>query len=192
MKSKESIKLKRGQKEIVLKKIPDRFAVRLKKGIAKDTPMFEASYGKPETEAKHIDSAHLDNMEIYSIEESKMEGTVDNLRTISQTEVVTHMYSSGDSSEGAFIPTGTMTIQFDPKLEKKDREKLLKTHGLEILRELDYLPHGYIVRLTSSSTKNPLKIAHILQAQDGIVIAEPDLSFKVSYKFIPTDTLYPE
>lgn len=191
MKSGEPIKLKRGQKEIVLKKIPDRFAVRLKKGRAKDASMLETSTVKLEGEAMHIDSAYLDNMEIFSIEESKMEKTVDNLRTVPQNEIVTHMYSSDDSPDGAFIPTGTMTIQFNPDLEKKEREKILRTHGLEIDRELDYLPHGYLVKLTSASTRNPLKIAQTLQSQDGIIIAEPDLSFKVSYKFIPNDTLYP-
>lgn len=166
--------------------------MRLKKGRAKDATMLEASSGKLEGEAIHIDSALDENMEIFSIEESKMERTVDNLRAVPQTDVITHMYSSDDTPGGAFIPTGTMTIQFDPNLKNNTREKILKKHGLEIVRDLDYLPHGYIVKLTSASTQNPLKIAQTLQAQDDILLAEPDLSFKVSYKFIPNDTLYPK
>lgn len=190
MKTEKPIKLKRGQREIILKKIPDRFAVRLKKGRAKEETMLETSTGKLEGVVKHIDSAHLDNMEIFSIEENKMEQTVDNLRTVPQNEIVTHMYSSDDSPDGALIPIGTMTIQFSPDLKKTKREEILKEHGLEIEKELDYLPHGYIAKLTSASTKNPLKIAQILQSQKGILVAEPDLSFKVSYNFIPNDTLY--
>ncbi|MBN2348331.1 MAG: S8 family serine peptidase [Bacteroidales bacterium] len=190
MKTGEPIKLKRGQTDIVLKKLSDRFAVRLKKGKAKDVSMFRVSNVKLDGEPRHIDSAHLDNMEIFSVEESKMEKMVNDLRTVPQTDVVTHMYASDDSPDGAFIPTGTMTIQFSPDVKNSEREKILKSHGLQIDRELDYLPHGYIVKLTTASTQNPLKIAFSLQGRKEILIAEPDLSFKVSYKYIPDDTLY--
>lgn len=186
----DKIKLKRGGKEITFKKVPNLFAVRLRKGKAKDASLLGISSAKLDAEPTHVDSAQLDNMEIFSIEESKMEDSVDALRTISQNEIVTHLYSSDDSAEGAFIPIGTMTVQFNPELENNAREEILREHGLEIVKELDYLPHGYVVRLTSASTKNPLKIAQALQKKKGIVIAEPDLSFKVSYKFIPNDTLY--
>lgn len=192
MKPKEPIKLKRGQKDIILKKISDRFAVRLIKGRAKDEAMLEVFSDKLAAEAKHIDSADLENMDIFSIEENKIDDAMTNLRNIPKTDVVTHMYSSDDAPDGAFIPTGTMTIQFSPDLETKKREEILRSHGLEIVRELDYLSQGYIVKLTSASTKNPLKIALELQNQDDILVAEPDLSFKVSYKFIPEDTLYSE
>jgi subtilisin family serine protease len=190
MKSEEPIKLKRGQQEIILRKIPDRFAVRLKKGKAKSTAMLETTSQKIEPDVRHVDSALLDNMEIFSIEGGKMEETVNNLRTVPHTDVVTHMYSSDDTPNGAFIPTGTMTIQFSPDLANQSCEEILKSHGLEVERELDYLPHGYIVKLTSKSTQNPLKIAQTLQARKDILIAEPDLSFKVSYKFKPDDSLY--
>ncbi len=190
MKSNEPIKLKRGQIEIVLRKTPDRFAVRLKIGRAKEASMLENSSGKLEGEIRHIDSAISENMEIFSIEESKMEVTVDHLRTAPQNDIVTHMYSSDNTPDGVFIPTGRMTLQFHPDFKNGDREKLLRKHGLEIERELDYIPHGFIVKLTSASTQNPLKIAQTLQDHKNILIAEPDLSFKVSFKFIPGDTLY--
>ncbi|MCK4749945.1 MAG: S8 family serine peptidase, partial [Bacteroidales bacterium] len=147
---------------------------------------------KLEGKATRIDSANVENMEIFSIEEKIMEDTVDNLRISPQNEVVTHMYTSDDSPDGVFIPTGRMTIQFGPDLENSNREEILKNHGLEIERELDYLAHGYIVKLTSASTENPLKIALKLQVEKEILIAEPDLSFKVSFKFIPNDSLYPD
>jgi subtilisin family serine protease len=192
MATNDPIRLKRGQQEIVLKKVPDRFAVRLKKGRVKYTSMLDDFCKKLEGKAIRIDSANVENMEIFSIEEKIMEDTVDNLRISPQNEVVTHMYTSDDNPDGVFIPTGRMTIQFSPDLDNSTREEILQNHGLEIERELDYLPHGYIIKLTSASTENPLKIALKLQAQKEILIAEPDLSFKVSFKFIPNDNLYPD
>lgn len=61
-----------------------------------------------------------------------------------------------------------------------------------MLKELDFLPHGYTVKLTDASQENPLKIAAKLQQRKEIVTAETDLSFQISLKHIPMDTLYRE
>ena len=190
MNSNEPIKLRRGDTDIVLRKSPDRFAVRLKKGVGKDSSVMKHSIGNLEEGAIHIESAVSERMEIFSIEASKMEGALDRLRADPENEIVTHMYTADSTPEGVFIPTGRMTLQFSPDLNQSARETILRKHGLEIERELDYLPHGYVVMLTSASTQNPIKIAQILQKKSGILVAEPDLSFKVSFKFKPGDTLY--
>ncbi len=190
MKSNGPIKLKRGQKEIILRKAADQFAVRLKVGRVKDASMLHTPSDKLKGKTIHIDSALSENMEIFSIEEGNMEDIMDYLRTVPQNDMVTHMYAADNTPDGVFIPTGRMTIQFSPDQSNRRREKLLRKHGLEVERELDYIPHGYIVKLTSASTQNPLKIAFALQSHKDIIIAEPDLSFKVSYNFIPGDTLY--
>ncbi len=186
------ILLKRGRHEIALKKIPDRFAIRLKKGIAKDMASLRPLNIEKKEEPEHIDSDPSERMEIFSVREHVMEETVDHLRKAPRSEIVTHMYTTDDTPDGAFIPTGRMTIRFTHHTEKETREQILAENGLEIEREIDYLPDGYIVRLTSASKENPLKIAQKLQSQKNVLIAEPDLSFKVAYKFIPKDTLYPQ
>jgi len=187
----DQIKLKRGGKDITFTKVPNLFAVRLKRGKAIDPVMLGLSSLKLDEAPSHIDSAQLDNLEIFTVG-SDMEETVDKLRTVSQNEVVTHIYSVSDSPDGLFIPTGNMTVQFAQDFKKGQRERVLKKHGLEIIRELNYIPQGFLVRLTSASKENPLKIALKLQKQKGVVTAEPDMAFKVAYQYVPDDTLYPQ
>jgi subtilisin family serine protease len=187
------IKLKRGGREVTFKKKPAHFAVRLKQGRAMDEAALEAACGRPEMPVKHVDYAAPENMEIFSVEDaSHMEKTVDDLREAPASDVVSHIYALDDTPEGAVIPTGTITLQFNPDVDAKVREQILAEFGLEVVEDLDFLPHGYTVRLTEASTENPLKIAAKLQERKEIKTAEPDLSFQISLKYVPADSLYRE
>lgn len=189
----DEIKLKRGQQEVTFKKLPDYFAVRLKRGRAANEAALEASSGRPVSEVTHVSSAVAENMEVFSIQKpAKMEEMVDRLRDAPATDVVSHIYALDDTPGSGVIPTGTMTIQFKPNVTTQKREDLLAEFGLEVLEDLDYLPEGYTVRLTDASTENPLKIAAKLQQRPEILVAEPDLAFQVSLKHIPADSLYQE
>jgi len=187
----DEIKLKRGRREVTFKKVPDYFAVRLKQGKAANERALEASLGRPKTEVRHVDSVATENMEVFAVREAAgLEETMDELRTAPASDVITHVYAVDDTPGGAMIPTGTMTIQFKPDVKAEEREKILAEFGLEVLEDLDFLPHGYTVRLTEASTENPLKIAAKLQQRPEIETAEPDLSFQVSLAHVPADPLY--
>lgn len=187
----DEIKLKRGDREVTFKKVPDRFAVRLKQGRAIDEATLEAATGRPRAKVAHVESAAPENLEVFAVEEAgELEATMDEMREAPSSDVVTHMYTLDDTPGGAVIPTGTITVQFKPDVEPDARADILAEHGLEVVEDLDFLPHGYTVRLTDASTENPLKIAAKLQARDDIEAAEPDLSFKISLKYVPADSLY--
>ncbi len=187
----DQIKLKRGRREVTLKKLPTYFAVRLKQGKATNEMTLEVSCGHPKTEVKHVDSVATEKMDIFSVKESaKLEQTMNELRKSPAGDVISHMYSLDNTPGGAVIPTGTMTLQFGPDVNAAEREKILAEFGLEVLEDLDFLPYGYTVRLTGASKENPLKIAAKLQQRKEIKTAEPDLTFKISLKHMPTDNLY--
>lgn len=189
----DEIKLKRGRREVTFKKVPDKFAVRLKQARATDEMALEASCGRPKTEVRHVDSAAPENMEIFAVKEAaELEETMDELRKSPASDVITHMYALDDTPGGAVIPTGTMTVRFKPGVEPTQHERILAEFGLEVVEDLDYVPSGCTVRLTEASKENPLKIAAKLQQREEIETAEPDLSFQVSLKHVPTDTLYRE
>lgn len=189
----DEFKLKRGDHEIILKKVPDYFAVRLRQGRAKDEKALVTSCGHSKSEVKHIDCAAPAKMDIFYIKDTQMlEDTLNELRKAPASEVATHMYRLDDTPGGVVIPTGNMTIQFQSDVKNGLREKILSEHGLEIVEELSYLAHGYSVRLTSASKENPLKIAAKLQARKEIKTAEPDLAFQVELKHAPADNKYPQ
>ncbi|KAA3661481.1 MAG: hypothetical protein DWQ04_16325 [Chloroflexi bacterium] len=192
-KSSNKIVLKRGSREVVYEKVPDQFAVRLKAGEARSPEALQSAVGEIKTAVNHIDSDKQERLDLFTVAEAMMlENTVDEMRATEVAEVVTHTYRIEDSPEGAMIPVGTLTIQFAPTLSQQKREAILAEFGLEIVEHLDYLPDGMTVKLTEKSKENPLKIAYKLQQRSEIVTAEPDLSFQVALKHIPTDTLYTE
>jgi subtilisin family serine protease len=189
----DKIKIKRGDKEVTFEKVPDHFAVRLNQGRAADEASLVRSTGTPMARVSHVDTTGMENLEVFAIEDaSVLESTMDTMREAPASEVITHMYTLDDTPGGAVIPTGTMTIQFKPDVGPEDRAKILGAHGLEVVEDLDFIPFGYTVRLTDASTENPLKIAAKLQEQAEIEAAEPDLSFKISLKYEPIDSLYRE
>jgi subtilisin-like proprotein convertase family protein len=187
----DEIKLKRGDREVTFKKVPDHFAVSLKQDRATDEAALAASTGRPRAKVTHVETTGPENLEVFAVEEAgELEATMDEMREAPASDVITHMYTLDDTPGGAVIPTGTMTVQFKPDVTPDARADILAEHGLEVVENLDFLPHGYTVRLTDASTENPLKIAAKLQERDDIEAAEPDLSFRISLKYVPPDALY--
>ncbi len=189
----DKITLKRGQQEVNFQKVPNCFAVRLKQGKANTERALEASCGTSTSKVKHLDSVTIEKLEIFKTEESDlMEKTVDELRLAHASDVVTHLYALDETADSTVIPTGKITLQFKANIDKKSREQILAEFGLEILEDLDYIPHGYTVQLTAVSKENPLKMAAHLQQRKEIVTAEPDLAFQIAFQAEPSDNLYRE
>lgn len=187
----DKILLKRGNSEVTLTKVPDYFGLRLKQGRAKDEKSLTSCCGKTDAKVEHVDVAEPANIDIFSVsDKTQLESTMQQLRDATASEMVTHVYKLEDGNDGMVIPSSVMTIQFLPTVDKEKREDILVKYGLEILEDIDFIAQGYSVRLTSSSMMNPLKIAAELQAMKEILIAEPDLSFKVALKHKPEDNLY--
>jgi len=189
----DEIKLKRGGREITLKKMPTHFAVRLRQGRARDERALAASCGPPKGEVTHVDTAAVEKMDVFLVKDAaKLDEIMKQLRTAPASDVVTHMYSLDATPGGTVIPTGGMTLQFKSDVPEVKREEILGEFGLEVTEELDFLPNGYTVRLTAASKENPLKIAAKLQQRREVVTAEPDLGFQVAFQHVPTDPLYPQ
>jgi subtilisin family serine protease len=190
----DSIRLKRGQREVTFNKNPHVFGVRLNRGRAANAAALESATGRALPGVRHVDASSRNNVDLFAVPApADLEPVMGNVRQASASSVVTHTYSAQESPGELFIPVGTMTVQFKPDVPDTDREALLAQHGLEIVKDLSFLPQGYSVRLTQTSTENPLKIAAKLQRDPKIVTAEPDLAFKVAlHAPVPSDTLYPE
>lgn len=171
--------------------MPDHFAVCLKQRRAIDEAALAAATGRPRISVVHMESDVAENLEVFAVDDAdELEATMDEMRAAPSSDVITHMYTLDDTPGSAVIPTDTMTVQFTPDVGPDARADILAEHGLEVVEDLDFLSHGYTVRLTDASTENPLKIAAKLQARDDIEAAEPDLSFKISLKYAPPDPLY--
>jgi subtilisin family serine protease len=189
----QGITIKRGGQNITLKKAPNAFAVRLKRGMATSESALESSLGQPKTAVTHVESDAPQRLDVFRLETAgKLEDTMDELRKAPNADVITHLYTIDDAVGAEVIPTGTMTLQFKPDTAKSRQEEILKAYGLEVIKEIDFLPDGLLVRVTSASTENPLKIAARLQQREELIVAEPDLRVPPAWGHTPTDTLYRE
>ncbi len=177
------ITLRRGGREITLKKVPDEFAVRLKHGTATDAKALKACCTITETEVEHIDALAADGLEVFKVKDPlKLDRIVDTLRASPEIDFVSNTYSISDSPGSRVIPTGMLTIQFKPGIAREEQKKILDEFGLQVQKELDYLPNGYSVKPAIEPKEDPLKIAERLQQRKEIEVAEPDLSLKISYE----------
>jgi len=189
-----SIKLKRGHRAITFQKSPSVFGVRLKRGRATDQAALESATGRSLPGVRHVDGSARNDVELFAVAQpSDLDPVMGDLRQAPTSSIVTHTYTAEEAPGELLVPLGTLTVQFKPDVPDAEREAVLARHGLEIVQDLGFLPHGYTVRLTSASTENPLKITAKLQADPTIVTAEPDLAFKAAlHSPVPSDTLYPE
>jgi subtilisin family serine protease len=187
------IKIKRGNREVTFKKLRNLFAVRLKQGVARSPEMLGSTLGDSGEELKHAYSIAPERMEVFRIADpNNIEHATDSLRKAKNSDVVSHVYTVDGTEEGAVVPTGTLTIQFKPGVDKARKEKILAEFGLEVIKDLPYMPEGHTVRLTDESDKNPLKICEQLQRRDEITTAEPDLAFRIRSQYRPSDSLFAE
>ncbi|WDE07894.1 S8 family serine peptidase [Thalassomonas viridans] len=186
-----TMKVKRGNQDISLKKIDDQFAVRLKQGAATSEQELNAVLRQPNIHSCHISAVEPARMDVFSLSDSKdLDRTMDSLRHARESEVISHVYSLDDDQSTPVVPTGKLTVQFKAGVTSQTQEKILGDYGLELVQELDYLPRSYSVSLTQASTMNPLKICVALEALDEIEAAEADLAFEVALKHRPADSLY--
>jgi subtilisin family serine protease len=187
----DDIKIRRGGHDVVYKKVPEYFAVSLKQGSARSPADLEAALGQPVTNSRHVASIAPERMDIFRIDDpARIEETTDRLRDAPGSKIVSHVYAIDETPGGAVVPTGMLTLRFQPGVAKAAREKLLTDYALEIIEDLDYLPEGVSVRLTPASPGNPLKVARELQARPEIAAAEPDISYRVTLAYRPADPLY--
>ena len=187
----DEITIKRGNREVTFKKLPDLFAVRLKQGAARSPEILESALGDAGTGLKHAYSIAPERMDVFRVDDpNQIEDATDRLRASENADVVSHVYTVDGTAQGAVVPTGTLTLQFKPQVEKAQKESILSEFGLEVIEDLKFMPGAHTVRLTEGSDQNPLKISAQLQQRTEILMAEPDLSFRVSFQHRPADTLF--
>ncbi len=172
--------LKRGGRDITLKKVPDKVVLRLKHGSVIGDRALEAYYGVKKIETDQPKANNIEGLNIFKVNDpSKLSTIIDELRAAEQVDFVGNIYTLGQRDNNEVIPTGTMTVQFKPNVPKENQEKILREFGLKILNSLEILPNAYTVKLIEGSDGDLLTIAVKLQQHDDINIAEPDLSFKI-------------
>jgi subtilisin family serine protease len=187
------MRLRRGGRELTFIKVPHKFGVRLKHGAARSEFRLEAICGTLGVEAKYVEALPAAKMDVFVVDDyTKLDKAMDVLRSSSHVDTVSHIYKLEDGPQSEVVPTGLMIIQFKSHVPAAEREKILAEFGLQVQKDLDFLPNGYAVKLSKEAKENPLKISAKLQQRKEIESAEPDITFRLDFLYKPSSPLYKE
>ncbi len=73
----------------------------------------------------------------------------------------------------ALVPTGEIVVQFAPGIDRRRIERELASRGARIVRALDYLPNGFLVRARPREGE-ALRLANELYELPFVIAAEPN------------------
>ncbi len=131
-------------------------------------------------------------MEVYQVAADSIDKAMDTLRQkSSDIEWCAHIYHMPGDPNGIMIPTDAIYVELQADAEPETINALLEVYHLEVMRADDQQPNAYVVRLTSASTANPIKIANALRKNKSVKLAEPDFSMRIKLAaYRPSDSLF--
>lgn len=186
--------IERGGERFVLEKSVDRFAVKKRKGSGRGALAAASSNPDQFPGLKFEESTSPNDAEVYRIESASLDNAMTLLREKSPDVVwCSHIYHMPGDSEGLMVPTDKIYVEFAPDHDAAVVNNLLQEYGLELMPADNDNPNAFVVRLTSRSPGNPIKIANALSNCGAVVMAEPDFAMKMQFTaYRPTDALFPQ
>jgi len=133
-------------------------------------------------------------VEVYRVDAKSRDKAMEILRgQNADAEWCAHVYHLPGDPESLMVPTDTIYVELSPDAQPDDLNELLEEHRLEVTPAGSDEPDGFVLRLTSASTANPIRIANALREKDAIALAETDFAMKIQmHAYRPTDTLFPD
>ncbi len=177
--------LRQGGEEVRVSKVPDRFAVRLKRGVS--PRLVEDSY-----RAEHRRSIERQGLEEFAVDALERDRAMDRVRAGDEAEFATHVYQFANDPASRVYLTDEITVQFAPEAGEEAIEQICAEFGLEPVKAVPGVPGAHVFRLTPQATENPIKIANRLLARPGVLTSEPNIVVPAQTFYVPTDTLFPE
>jgi subtilisin-like proprotein convertase family protein len=173
----------RGGEKLNITKVPDRFAVRLKRGVS---PVeVAATY-----HADHRRSLARQNLAEFAVDAAERDPTMDRVRREERVEFASHVYSFEADPTSRFYLTDEITVQFEPRVSDEEIESLTVELGLELVKEVAGAPRTYVFRVTSQAGENPIKIANRLLASGKVLVSEPNIAIATKRAHVPADSLF--
>ncbi|MDJ0805907.1 MAG: S8 family serine peptidase [Gammaproteobacteria bacterium] len=190
--SSTSLGIERGGEPFILEKSADLFAVKKKpRSVRGNLSAAEAAPESfPQLRFRSSDSGR--EMEVYQVAAASIDKAMDTLRRASSDiEWCAHIYHMPGDPDGIMIPTDAIYVELAADAKPDAINALLEEYHLEVMRADDDLPNAYVVRLTSASTANPIKIANGLRGHKSVKLAEPDFSMRMALAaYRPSDSLF--
>jgi subtilisin-like proprotein convertase family protein len=175
----------RAGERIAVVQLPDRFTVRLKRGVPKETVATDYH-------AAHRRRLLRQNLDEYSVDAEERDAVMERVRRGGEVEFASHVYAPADEPQAKLYLTDQITVQFKPEVSDDEIEKITTDLGLTLVKELRGVPRAYVFRVGPQAAENPIKIANRLAENDKVLASEPNVAIASRSHYMPTDTLFPD
>ena len=168
--------------------------------IAKEAEYFTAILPDREliksvTQINEVEKVKQVFRQVYKIKtsESNRDGIMNQLRSDLKTRAVFHhaYHPAGDSTTRYYL-TDTIIVRFSKKIKASEINDILALHGLQFVKGFRDKQYTYLLKVTSSSGKNPVKLSLDLIEDPNIEMAEPNLVNRFNRAYTPKDDLFKE
>jgi subtilisin-like proprotein convertase family protein/subtilisin family serine protease len=193
-KADDGLRIERGGESFKIEKSKDHFAVKRKTGSGRGALSAAAQNPNEFPGLEFSETQSSKDVEVYRINADSLDHAMKILRTKS-SEVIwcAHVYHMPGDPDGLMIPTDSIYVEFQSEAAPELINQLMEQYDLELMPAREENTNAFIVRLTSASTENPIKIANALRRSGAVTLAEPDFSIRISFKaYRPSDTLFPQ
>ncbi|WP_419661814.1 peptidase S8/S53 domain protein [Desulfosarcina variabilis str. Montpellier] len=175
----------RAGERVAVLQVPDRFTVRLNRGVAKEK--VAADY-----HATHRKGLRRQNLQEYSVDVEQRDAVMDRVRQGGDVAFASHVYAPAEDPLAKLYLTDEITVQFKPEVSDDDIEKITTKLGLKLVREIRDVARAFIFRVGPQAAENPIKIANRLAQNDKVLLSEPNMAVASKSHYTPTDTLFAE
>jgi len=173
----------RGDQRIDIIEVPDRFTVRMKRGVPASSVMERYN-------ATHNRRIRRQDLDEFAIDSAQRDVVMERVRQGTEVEFASHVYALKSEPETRLYLTNQITVQFLPETTDGEIEQLALSHGLSYVKEVPGMPRTYVFKVGPQAKENPIKIANRLADNGKVVLSEPNMAVASRSHHIPTDTLF--
>lgn len=176
--------LYRGGEKIVIEKQSDVFTTILPNNRSVQTLTTQA----PIEEVQHV----FNNVYKITTQPEARDEVMQNLRVDEYSlNVVHHAYHPTDDESTVYYLTDMLTVAFQMGASNTVIENILQQHGLKFIQQFEAQAEPtFLLQVTKSAGKNPIKVSEDLQERPEIVFAEPNLVNRFQPFYTPQDALF--
>lgn len=175
--------LQRGGEELVLSRLPDRFAVRFRSGRLPEALL---QHLQPQA-SRSIASVQL--MEIQVLPEH-LEQAMEMARGAEEVAFASHVYRLQASPNTQVYLTNQLTIQFADTVDRTSIGATMASLGLKAVQAVPGVPQTFVFQVTGQAIVNPIKLANQLMQRPDVLTAEPNIAIEQQWHYRPHDPDY--
>ncbi|MEB3356969.1 MAG: S8 family serine peptidase [Synechococcales bacterium] len=185
----EGLVLQRGGEALPLHKVGDRFTVSFNNAQPIAPLLQRATQSIQGETAQVIPGLPLAELQV---ETQRLDAAMQTLRNDPTVAYASHVYRLEDSPDMPLYLTDRLTVQFAHRITAAELEAIATTAHLQMLQEVEGVPHAYVFRVMPGAIANPIKLANRLMELPEVLTAEPDIVVTAQPFYRPTDSLYPQ